>query len=145
MNRFRKGSVKKQQGKQFRKIIFLENEIERLTKENEELNALINKIGGRSRILGIVKKLDKVVDLGEPKFELPKQIPAEKKWNARAAEYKGLTPEEKATKYLQDNWMNYPATQNYFRRDAFHKHLERNNLLFLLSPRYIEIAAPRKT
>lgn len=81
--------------------------------------------------------LEKILDLGEPTKKLPKEIPEKKWWKAIDKEKdQGLSPREKATQYLRDNWMNYPVTQSYFshqrKGQSFYKYLKDKRLLFLL-------------
>lgn len=80
--------------------------------------------------------LKRIVDLGEPTKALPKEIPLAKKWNARSQEYKGMSPEEKATKYLEENWKGYPIDLNYFNKSniggGFYMYLIRNKIEYLL-------------
>ena len=79
--------------------------------------------------------LNRIVDLGPPRKKLPKKIPALKIWKARATEYQGMTPEEKITTYLLENWKHYPVYLGYFEKRGgqnFYAYVTRRKLTHLL-------------
>jgi hypothetical protein len=103
------------------------NEGRALTKE--KIKAILSDIEG-------FEFFSRTVDLGKPTKKLPHDVPPEKKWDARSHKYNGMTPEEKATRYLKENWMNYPVNLSYFKHsnigNGFFSYLVRNEIDYIL-------------